>query len=384
MIGLARYAKWIRAAGYPLFTMAMFIVMLRWTFPDERVKQTLEDHLSTPGKMKITIGDVDLAWGVGLHLHEVKVRVESEGTGSPSEKTESSAKKEDADEPKAEPKAARLLIDEIEFHTTVGTLWGINRLAKEKKRLRNDDIVDALFKGGDIEINVKGLGGTIDAGLIGDEVDGTSLKLEARDVDIRQIPAPLLKIGLPVSGALSVKFDLHRSPQGWSKSMGSIELNCDRCAIGDGKAKLKIPGNAFLAQGISMPPLRLGTLTGMLKLTDGQLNIETFTAQSADAELNFEGMVRLQDRLEYSSLFAYLRIKLTDDLKRRQPNFETFESFLTAGKRADGFFGLRFTGTFKTPSAMPSTSPPIAPGGGGVPSRNPYGPPPGARPGSPS
>jgi hypothetical protein len=81
---------------------------------------------------------------------------------------------------------------------------------------------------------------------------------------------------------------------------GAIRWTCAACVVGDGKAKLKVAGNPMLAEGLSLPKLKLGDFTGRINFEKGVGKLQGVQAKSADGELYVEGEVRLADPLPYA------------------------------------------------------------------------------------
>src|SRR5262249_37887865 len=90
------------------------------------------------------------------------------------------------------------------------------------------------------------------------------------DVNLAQIPDLEGLMKLPMTG----NWRAHLEPllakgkiAGIAK--GEITLGCKSCTIGDGKAKVAIPGNAFLATGVTVPKINIGSPEGKLTVDKG-------------------------------------------------------------------------------------------------------------------
>jgi hypothetical protein len=69
--------------------------------------------------------------------------------------------------------------------------------------------------------------------------------------------------------------------------------------------------------------------------------------KSADGELSLEGESQLRDPLNASSINFYLRFKLSDALLKSAERLATIlQMAATQGKRPDGSYGVRLSGTF--------------------------------------
>jgi hypothetical protein len=127
---------------------------------------------------------------------------------------------------------------------------------------------------------------------------------------------------------------------------------------------VKIPGNPLLAMGITLPKLRLGRLGGQIKIDKGRATLENISATSPDIEATLEGGVSLRDPVAFSATEAYIRFKISSELKKREPKFELLENGMTNARRSDGFLGLLLNGPLRSLTPVPS---PLGPVRGGAP-----------------
>ena len=211
----------------------------------------------------------------------------------------------------------------------------------------NTGLLAVLSGNVDLDFSMRGFGGELEGSYAASKTDGWSVDVDARDIKLQYIPQVAAAVGLPVRGRLTGKVILAVPLNRWSNATGSGEVSCAGCAVGDGKAKLKVPGNPMLAMGIKMPRIRLGQLGGRVSVQKGVASLDNVSARSPDIELHLEGTVNLRQPLAFSSVNGYLRFKISPELKRRDPKFELLENGLTNAKRTDGFFGMRLSGTVK-------------------------------------
>jgi hypothetical protein len=180
------------------------------------------------------------------------------------------------------------------------------------------------------------------------------------------------------------------------KATGVLDVQLKDGTLGDGKAKLVVPGDAFLAQGLTFPRLKLGTLIGRVVVDRGRATFDELHSKSPDAELWIEGYVELRDPLPLSDLHLYVRFKPSPDLVKREATIEILNNAMGAGKRPDGALGFAVTGLLGMPRSRPSKDPPdgvtvragslgqvsgaaapsLRPGGSAVPASRPFMPPP--------
>jgi type II secretion system protein N len=250
------------------------------------------------------------------------------------------------------------------------------------KRLVLDEVVVklgllGLIRGGTaVDFQISGLGGQLEGSYSSFKKEGWAFHLEAEGLDLGSLPAVGDLIGLPVAGTLALEVDLTVPQHRLSNASGFIEIRCDRCSVGDGKAKLKVPGNALLAMGITMPRIKLGSLGGRVQIDKGEGTLQHVSAKSPDVELDLEGRFSLRNPMGFSNADAYLKFKISPQLKKRDPKFEMVENGLANAKRSDGYFGMRVVGPLKNLRFIPSK---LGPARGPGPGRQG----PGRRPGKP-
>ncbi len=345
-----RLIKWI---GYPVFAIVVFLVALYMSLPYDKVKQIIEDKLSADPSMEVTIGELGPAPLIGLSAERVRIRLTPKPKpGMPAAPA--------APEPKAKGKGKKaakkatgkvILLDEVKVKS------GILALLSGK--------IDVRFA-------VEGLDGTMEGQYKANKKKGWSIKTEVKGLNLKDATMISDAIGLPVTGRFSGDVDLKVTKNNINTATGSIQLQIDKCTVGDGKKKLKIPGNAFLKAGLTMPRINVGKLGGLIKVQKGQGTFQKFQSKSSDMELALEGKFALRKPAGYTTADAYLRFKIDPALKKKHAVFELLEGQLRSAKRSDGFFGMRITGIVKNLKVKPSRvgpgkgGPRMAPGPGGM------------------
>jgi type II secretion system protein N len=214
-------------------------------------------------------------------------------------------------------------------------------------------VLPLIFGIVDVSFGLEGLGGTLDGSFRRGKQDARA-RLRTRDLALGQIPGLADKLGLPLAGRLDLEVELELPQQKFAEARGSIDLSCSECSVGDGKAKLKIPSDPFLAQGVTVPRVRLGTLRGQVTVEKGAASLHKVEAKSADAELSLDGRIDLADPVTRSQLQLYLRFRPSAAMIQREATFQLLTSSLESGKRSDGFFGLAVGGTLAAPQVRPS------------------------------
>ena len=213
----------------------------------------------------------------------------------------------------------------------------------------------------------------------------SGLHLSATAIDLSEIPWVKAATNLPLAGTLDLHLDTKTPGPHASATMGLLTLTCNACVVGDGKAKLIIPGDPFLAEGLGLPKIRLGDLVGRMPIDKGVGRLQGVQSKSPDGEFYVEGEIKLNDSLSSSFLDLYVRFKLSDTLLKSSEKLRTLLSFADEkGKRPDGFYGFRIRGplnhmgkpewTKTSPFGAPASGPkPIAAKSGAAPPPSAHG-----------
>jgi type II secretion system protein N len=194
------------------------------------------------------------------------------------------------------------------------------------------------------QVSAKVFGGDLDVETMRGKTE-SGLHASAKAIDLSGIPWVKASINLPLSGMLDLRLDEKMPGLHASATVGSLTWTCSACAVGDGKAKLIIPGNPLLAEGLGLPKIRLGNFVGRVSIDKGVGRLQGVQAKSPDGELYLEGEIRLNDHFASSWLDLYVRFKLSDALLKSSEKLSTIMQFAaSAGKRPDGFYGFRVSG----------------------------------------
>jgi len=264
-------------------------------------------------------------------------------------------------------------------------------------------LLGALAGHGTFQIYANLFGGDLDLETTRKKTE-SGLHVSATAIDLSEIPWVKAATNLPLSGTLDLRLDARTPGPRASATVGSLTWTCSACVVGDGKAKLIIPGDPFLAEGLGLPKIRLGNLVGRVPIDKGVGHLQGVQSKSPDGEFYVEGEIKLNDSLASSSLDLYVRFKLSDTLLKSSEKLRTLLSFADdKGKRPDGFYGFRIRGPLnhmgkpewlKTSpfGALASGPKPIAPKSGapsaaygaGLPATVPLAPPPPPQPGNPT
>jgi type II secretion system protein N len=363
-------ARLLKLLGYPLFAGVVFLASVYYSLPIDRIRDRLERELSQePGPspfgsggfgiglgMEVRIGEMDLhLLSPGVSATAVQLRPRKPGLGSPiaAPSAPPGAPGGDKDGDKDKKTVKPLFIDRLDVRVPLLELLAGNRVA---------DVEAEAFGG-----TIRGVGGLGGEGLF---VNGQIEQLLlGRIANIGQI------LPLPMTGALSLTVNFKVPPQklpagappprpgapptfDMPHASGVLEVQLKDGTLGDGKAKLVVPGDPFLSQGLTFPRLKLGNLSGRLVVDRGRASFDELHTKSADAELWIEGYVELRDPMPSSELHLYVRFKPSAELVKREATIEILNNAMGAGKRSDGSLGFAVQGLLAAPRSRPSKDPP--------------------------
>lgn len=362
-----RRARLLKLLGYPLFAGVVFLASLYYSLPIDRIRDRLERELSQePGPspfgsggfgiglgMEVRIGEMDLhLLSPGVSATAVQLRPRKPGLGSPIA-APGAPGAGDKDGDKDKKTAKPMFIDRLDVRVPLLELLAGNKVA---------DVQAEAFGG-----TIRGVGGLGGEGLF---VNGQIEQLIlGRIANLGQI------LPLPMTGALTLTVNFKVPPQklptgappprpgapptfDMPRASGVLEVQLQDGTLGDGKAKLVVPGDPFLSQGLTFPRLKLGNLMGRLVVDRGRASFDGLHSKSADAELWIEGYLELREPLPSSELHLYVRFKPSAELVKREATIEILNNAMGAGKRSDGSLGFAVQGLLAAPRSRPSKDPP--------------------------
>jgi type II secretion system protein N len=291
-----------RVVGLGLFGAVVFLISLMLAFPYDRVKDQIV-AIAAAQNLDMEVGSTGPVLGMGVLLKDVTLRTR----------------------PEPGKKASIIPIERARID--------VSPLAQLRGEFAYTLGVDALE-------------GHIEADVHAQKARGQT-KLATKSISLAQLPGVKQAINLPLAGRLDMALDLTMPNHRNGEASGSLEWTCEGCGLGDGKEKLKIASNPLLAEGMSFPRMSLGDFIGKVAFQKGVGRLQGVHARSPDGELFIDGEVRLADPVGYSYLDLYVRFKLSEALLRRADKLQTLLQLAgTSGKRSDGFYGFRLTGSF--------------------------------------
>jgi type II secretion system protein N len=304
-------------AGAGVFLVVFVVALFIW-FPYDRAKEVAIEVASQQG-YDVDIESAGPAWGAGVSFSNIHVKTRPT-SGKPT----------------------RFAIEKATVTTSI-----LGRIFSSTPP--TTITLDAF--GGRIELTQHGVPG---------KKGPFRVEVTARDVKVAEIPGIRETINLPVSGTLRLDVDLESKTGKYADSKGTISFLCEGLVAGDGKSQLKVPGNPFLGGGLTLPKVRLGDLHGEIAVDKGTAKIKSVESKSPDGELSLEGDVALRDPLVNSVVNAYLRFRLSDAFLKSASTIQTILQMAgSAGKRADGSYGLRISGRLGAPAMGLSASSPF-------------------------
>lgn len=303
--------------GYVAYFFACFAIFAYLTFPYDRLQEFAKQQVAanTGGKggkapMSLEIGSIAPYWPPGLTLHDVSIERPPEADESPLAVRLDSA-------------TARLRV--------LPLLLGRRSL------------------GFSAEQGAGSLSGSVSAGTTRTEIE---LELDAMDAEALGLGG-LLKV--PVAGQLSGLVDLMLSSIP-TETDGDVQLTLANLQLGDGKAKVPVPG---MRDGITVERINAGTLELELELRQGVVEVKKLSTSGPDLKLAGSGNLKLAEDLGRSRLDVTLELTFSDAYKARDDRTKalfqlmSFQPELKSAATSDGGLRFRVTGSLTAPRAKP-------------------------------
>ena len=310
-----------RSVLYGLFGLGVFITALYVCFPSQRAKE-VAIRLAAAQDLDVEIGSASPAFGLGVVFRDILVRTRPP-TGKPT----------------------RFTIDSARIALSPWSLLSSNKT---------------------VTVSLEAFGGRIDMTQTG-ALTGNSTKkrlfelaVKARGVKMSELPGVREALNIPLAGTAKLDLKITSETGKLAEADGEATFSCDGCVVGDGKTPLKVAGNPFLAGGLTLPRLRLGDFGGQVSIQKGLARLQEIGGRSPDGEVALEGEIALHDPPPQSTVNAYLRFKLSDSFLKQAGAVQTILQMAgAAGKRPDGFYGMRLSGRLGqlNPPVLSPTSP---------------------------
>jgi type II secretion system protein N len=274
--------KW---TGYGAFFVLCFVFFAYKTFPYDRIADRLVQEAAVRG-YELEIIDLTHSGLTGLTFENLRLVLPSDDEDS-------------------------LPVDVIFDELTVST--SLFSLMSDTKSYS----FDAELAGGEAE-------GALTLGE-----DNLELDAEIEDINLEAIPAVRKFTQVPLGGTLNGEIALSM-PSEVRESTGNVEITIEGFTIGNGKAKLDIPGWG----GLTLDRADAGNLELLATIEEGTAKIERAKAHGKDLKLDVLGEVRLLRPLKRSELNVMLRLKIEDAYKERSSKVATMLELASTGLKA--------------------------------------------------
>jgi len=318
-LSLPTTRKLVSLAGYASFFFMCFVMFSYWSFPYGRVREFLIRKVAADMGYQLSIGEIAPHWVTGLRVSELKLT-----------KPAANASSEPTD----------LNIQEATIRASILPL------------LLGNVVVNFWLSDGTGEVD-----GTYEHGEEAFSFDAELLNLDVGALGIGGW------LGLPLRGQASGEVALAIA-ENLAESDATANLTIAQLALGDGKAKVKIPG---MRDGFTVERVDAGTLTLKLKTANGVVTLEQLSAQGTDLKLKGDGSLRLVRPLLRSRGDFTVAVTFTDKYKERNDRTKALfqlMAFQPEIKRAtsdDGTMNFQLSGPLQTLRAVPAGTPAEAP-----------------------
>ncbi|MBL4687320.1 MAG: type II secretion system protein GspN [Nannocystaceae bacterium] len=199
---------------------------------------------------------------------------------------------------------------------------------------------------GDLSVELEA---ELDEGVIRAEYEKSSdvsrYSFEIEDVPLYGLPKAQQSLNAPLRGIFAVKGEIELPDHEFKKSTGFVEITCASCVVGDGETKLFVPGSkGALANGLTIPEVDLGTLTGRMTIDKGVAKTDgPIVTESDDVWVHIEGEIELNDPFGKSRFDMLLKFNLSEQLQNRsEPMKLMIQTASTKTKLEDPEHGLGF------------------------------------------
>jgi type II secretion system protein N len=315
--------KWAPRVAFPIFYVVCFFVFVSWTFPYDKLKERLvvgfnAQQRATNGSQELQIDELGSWWVTGVKAKGIHI------LSAPTE----------PDKPPGD-----LKIDEARARIS---------------------ILGLLVGNKDVSFKLDAFGGKV-SGSYDDKGKEKSVEVSFEAVDLGQIDPLTQLLGLPIEGKLDGSIKLEMPEGKASKGSGTVALEAQDAAVGDGKTKIK--------GTLALPRLNVGTLSFSAEAKDGILKITKFGAGGKDIELSGDGRVQMRELATDSGIDVNVKFKVNDGYRSKNdvtkslfgaPGstapalFELADPKVKQSKRADGFYGWHLRGTLGRPDFAPA------------------------------
>jgi type II secretion system protein N len=175
------------------------------------------------------------------------------------------------------------------------------------------------------------------------ESEESTVEFVVEDLPLYDVPKAAQSLNVPLTGLVAVDVNLTVPGNKFSKANGTIEVTCAACKAGDGESKLFVPGSKSLENGLTIPEIDLGTLTGKIDVEKGTAKVDgAIETESEDLEMSLTGSLKLRDAFQKSRFKMLLKVELTDAFQERAEAVRLMYQGATTSKLSPPERGLGF------------------------------------------
>lgn len=334
----------LRVVGYPLFFGFFFLTFLYYTFPYDRLRETIIAAVEAPrtsatgrvtqSNMELSIGSLSPTFLPGLEARDVTV------TSLPTRP---------GDHP------TTMHLDKVRVRVSLFAL---------------------LVQTASVHFAIEGMGGEI-VGDVSASIGKTNpglrdLKVTLTDVRVGELAPLVAMVGLPIGGRLSGEVELAVPDGAVNQSEGQVRLTVAALTVGNGQAQYQIPHFG----GVTVEQIRAGDLAFNVNIRRGAAVLDRVGAHSAEFDLQMDGRIDMRPNFGESPMNLGVRFRLTDVYRNKSEQAGRILSVmdmapdLRRARRPDGLLAFRCTGTVErnttcqpdTRGATPAAGTPMPPG----------------------
>jgi type II secretion system protein N len=291
----------LRKLVVPVTAVVFFVLFLVWTFPYDTLAVRLTSEAQREGA-ELTIGSLGPAGLGGLRAHDVKLRLPPSPNGEPAPEVK-------LDRADLSPDIFALLLRRTSFGFSVD---GYGGTIKGHMALSNDPRTPGL----------------------------TSLRIDARDVDLAALPMSEFVTGLTVGGKMQLKMDL-KSMQPVETAAGDLQLNLDNVAI---------TGSLM---GMTLPKTMLGKLEGGATVDKGVAKLDKTSSRGGDIDADLDGNLLLRPLFSLSQADLHVRFRPSDHWLDANPAIKGMMGLLQNARQPDGAYLYTMNGPVSRMQSRP-------------------------------
>jgi type II secretion system protein N len=291
----------LRKLVVPVTAVVFFFLFLIWTFPYDTLAQRLVLEAEHEGA-ELTVGSLGPAGFGGLRARDVKLRLPPSPNGEPSPEVK-------LDRADLSPDFLALILRRTSFGFS---LDGYGGTVKGHVALSNDPRTPGL----------------------------TSLRIDARDVDLATLPVSDFVSGLTMAGKMQLKMDL-KSLQPVETASGDVQMNLDNAAISGS------------LMGMTLPKTMLGKLEGGATVDKGVAKFDKTTTRGGDIDADLDGNVALRPLFSLSQADLHVRFRPADHWLDLNPAIKGMIGLLQSARQPDGAYLYSMNGPVSRMQSRP-------------------------------